>query len=612
MMTRVAWLILAVAALVRLVHLGVPPLDFHATRQYRSALIARAQSDTALDALTPAQRAAAVQAGRMRLLEPPIVESVARATWAIAGREDLRLPRLLSILAWLLACWSVWRILRDAWSPGALLAMAVMAFTPYSIDASRAFMPDPLMVGLLTAGLAAIVIDHRASSPASRAARLVLTAAALVVKPMAGLLLAPALLLLDMQRRGLRGILTAGVTIAAAALPVVVYYAWLLQQGSSVGDNRFFPELWGRSSFWLGWLSMISRVIGLPLLLVALLLSMAARGGLFVMVVGLWSGYLALGLAFSHHISTHDYYSLPLIPIVALAIGAGVSSLRHRVSSSTHRSVMIGTVAAVLVSLAMTPAAAAPWGDYAKAEARTRAYAELGARTGHSLRVVTLDGDYGYPIAYHGLVGTSQLPLSIDRSLSAVSGGTLPPLAETFRGRGGEFFLPTVQAELDAAPDLLRWLDQRATLVDRRGTPESWTWALFDLRPGAATPAGVSDPEDRSQPFGWMDTPGDPITLGATTVVLQGWALDDRALARIDVVADTPTGRRRLGQATRAGRREDVAAIHPTAPGLDRAGWAFDLLPLDRDTGLTALTVIAVDATGRTAELGRRQVFLVR
>jgi hypothetical protein len=612
MTTRIAWILLLAAAAVRLAYLDVPPLDFHATRQYRSALIARAQSDTALAALTPPQRAAATQAGKMRLLEPPIVESVARATWAIAGREDLRLPRLLSVFAWLLGCWAVWRILRNEWPMAALVAMGLVAFTPYSIDASRAFMPDPLMVGLMTAALAAIVANHRASSPATRLTRVLLTAAALVVKPMAGLLIAPVMLGLDVQRRGWRGTISAGLSILVAALPVAAYYAWLLQSGSSIGDNRFFPELWGRSSFWLGWLAMIARVVGLPLFFLAVMLSVATRGTWRILVAALWGGYLLLGLGFSHHISTHDYYSLPLIPVVALAIGAGLTSLRPHVSARTHRSVSVGTVVIALVSWAMTPTAAAPWGDPTRALTRARAYADLGSRTGHSLRVITLDGDYGYPIAYHGLVGTSQLPLSIDRSLAALSGGTVPPLADTFRARRGEFFLATVQAELDAAPDLAPWLDQRAVRLGRDGTDTAWAWTLYDLRVAAPRPVPVPDPADVSVPFGWMDTPGDPITLGADSVLLQGWALDDRGLDRVDVFAVTPSGDVRLGQATRAGRREDLAAIHPTAPDIDRSGWAFSLVPIDRDTRLTGLRVVAVDATGRTAEIGRRQVVVVR
>jgi hypothetical protein len=34
----------------------------------------------------------------------------------------------------------------------------------------------------------------------------------------------------------------------------------------------------------------------------------------------LWAGYAFFGIYFNYHISSHDYYSLPLIPIVALSL----------------------------------------------------------------------------------------------------------------------------------------------------------------------------------------------------------------------------------------------------------------------------------------------------
>ncbi|MBK9600225.1 MAG: hypothetical protein IPO36_00010 [Anaerolineales bacterium] len=36
--------------------------------------------------------------------------------------------------------------------------------------------------------------------------------------------------------------------------------------------------------------------------------------------LGLWAGYALFGIYFNYHISSHDYYSLPLIPIVALSL----------------------------------------------------------------------------------------------------------------------------------------------------------------------------------------------------------------------------------------------------------------------------------------------------
>ena len=56
------------------------------------------------------------------------------------------------------------------------------------------------------------------------------------------------------------------------------------------------------------------------------------------LLVGLWGGYVLLGFAFAHHIHTHNYYSLQLIPVVALSLGAlwdSVADYLARVDSST-------------------------------------------------------------------------------------------------------------------------------------------------------------------------------------------------------------------------------------------------------------------------------------
>ncbi len=49
----------------------------------------------------------------------------------------------------------------------------------------------------------------------------------------------------------------------------------------------------------------------------------------------LWAGYALFGLYFNYHISTHDYYSLPLIPIAALSL-APAGRLVLRATHQTH------------------------------------------------------------------------------------------------------------------------------------------------------------------------------------------------------------------------------------------------------------------------------------
>ena len=48
------------------------------------------------------------------------------------------------------------------------------------------------------------------------------------------------------------------------------------------------------------------------------------------LLLGLWIGYIVFGFTFSYHFSTHDYYHLPLIPIVAISLAPGLRLLFER------------------------------------------------------------------------------------------------------------------------------------------------------------------------------------------------------------------------------------------------------------------------------------------
>jgi hypothetical protein len=110
-----------------------------------------------------------------------------------------------------------------------------------------------------------------------------------------------------------------GILPGAGYLIYGIFVAGYLGQQFS---GRFIPSLFLSPSYYIGWLNMLNLVIGGFTLMLALL-------GLFFFddkkrrfLLGLWAGYALFGFYFNFHIHTHDYYSLPLIPIVALSIAA--------------------------------------------------------------------------------------------------------------------------------------------------------------------------------------------------------------------------------------------------------------------------------------------------
>ena len=99
-----------------------------------------------------------------------------------------------------------------------------------------------------------------------------------------------------------------------------VYISGLLESQFKL---RFFPQLWLDPVFYLRWKGLIASTVGFEWFLVALMSIFLVREKTHRgLVIGLLLGYFAYGLTLSYHISTHDYYHLPLIPVVAIGLAA--------------------------------------------------------------------------------------------------------------------------------------------------------------------------------------------------------------------------------------------------------------------------------------------------
>lgn len=66
--------------------------------------------------------------------------------------------------------------------------------------------------------------------------------------------------------------------------------------------------------------------------------AVAARPGLPRRVfAGLWGAYLLLGVVFTYHYVTHDYYHLPALIVVALGAGATVGRIEDAAERTSYR-----------------------------------------------------------------------------------------------------------------------------------------------------------------------------------------------------------------------------------------------------------------------------------
>ncbi len=148
-------LLLALGAVLRLVNLNAPPLDFHSTRQLRNSLVARAIYYDHLPNADPQKRTLADSFRRaVGQYEPPITESIVGFTFFLTGGESFAVPRIYGTIFWLLAGIALFDLARRISSPAAaLISLAFYLVLPFAVQASRSFQPDPLMTSSFIIGI---------------------------------------------------------------------------------------------------------------------------------------------------------------------------------------------------------------------------------------------------------------------------------------------------------------------------------------------------------------------------------------------------------------------------------------------------------------------------
>jgi hypothetical protein len=251
-------------------------------------------------------------------------------------------------------------------------------------------------------------------------------------------------------------------------------------------QKSFFPALILRSSYWKGWLTNIDAVVGYPALIGSVLGLVTLRTTLpRVFLAGLWGGYFLFGLIFTDHISNHDYYSLQLIPIVALSLGPFMALLMKTfVLSRAHNKLRTQLAAGIFFLMAalatipeVKPRIASPASENTVINAR-----EIGGIVGHSERTLFISGSYGKPLKYYGdLAGTwwpqeDEFPTSNGRRESSTNN-----IQERFNmvatKYNPEYFIVTKYKEFEKQNDLKNFLTKTFRLIAR--TDE---YLVFDLR----------------------------------------------------------------------------------------------------------------------------------
>jgi 4-amino-4-deoxy-L-arabinose transferase-like glycosyltransferase len=341
-------LILVLAAALRLLYIDAPLLDAHRWRQVDTAFMARAFYEGSINPFRPE----AVWGGAHGYVESefPLLPALVAVLFRLFGPDETwgRLVVAVFSVGTVGLTYALGRMI--AGRAVGLAAATLMAFSPSAVFYGRAFMPDTLMIFF---SLAAVIgfLRHADTGSARALAWGSLTLALAILVKLPGILVLAPIAWICWSSKGWRALADRRL-LAAVLLPCVVGIAWYayaytiyLNTGLTfgvVGTTKMYaadvaPGPWPTAfSKWSTIELLTSRRFyetlftrlyflhltppGFALTLIGFVLMRRVRG---VRVLDTWLfAVLVFVFAAGEGHMGHDYYQLPLVPILALYFGA--------------------------------------------------------------------------------------------------------------------------------------------------------------------------------------------------------------------------------------------------------------------------------------------------
>jgi 4-amino-4-deoxy-L-arabinose transferase-like glycosyltransferase len=466
--------ILTAGIALRLINLTNPPLDFHAWRQLRAASITRGiYYDILPGANLEVQKRAHMLGNSFEVLEPRIFEHIVAYTYIAMGGEYLWIARLYSILFWAVGGFALYMLARDMTSHvGAILSLSFYIFLPYGVAASRSFQPDPFMVMWIMLGLWSLYRWKSNRTWGWAIAAAVFSGLAVLVKIFAVFPITIVALIVVIQMDGLKKAIKNGQVWAVAGIMIIIpsiYYLFEvgnLAPGYIEGWVLGFNRLLFQPSFYIRWMTFLRGIVDLTIIALALASVVLFRHDDRVFVLGMWLGYLLIGMTVPSLIITHDYYSLFIIPTISLSL----APLGTLVFSNTIQRSRVGQAFLVLVvaSSALYMAWIARNGLVSvNYRPEILGWIKMGKELPTGAKLIGITHDYNTRINYYGWTKVAAWPLTLDETvMHGFSGGNSDmsdPVWKTIfeeKTAGYDYFVVTKFDELDKQPVLKEILQQ--------------------------------------------------------------------------------------------------------------------------------------------------------
>lgn len=471
---------------IRIYDVQDAPLDYHATRQLHSALIARGMYYASLpsDQYNSWERSEAIRQQQLEgIIEPPIMEWLASRAYLLSGAAQLWIPRVIAIIFWLLAAIGIALLALD-WigKAGAITALGFFLFYPYGVAASRSFQPESLLMAVLVWAVWALMRWQRSGAWKWAIVVGVLGGMALLIKAVSVFFLIGAWVLVTLIQPEWKKTITSAqfwVSGGLIALPNLMYtFYGIFGSGSLTGQfgMRFFPAYWTDISFYVRWFLTLRKVVAVEWLLIGAVGWLLLESGLLKrLLTGLWIGYLILGFTLSYHITTHDYYSLSVFIMVSLGAGALTERIWKTTEDKFKRSVFCILLLFTFLIFGYDAYSAMKRIDFGEEIAF---WAAMGEKLGRNARVTALVEDYGYRLEYWGWLTPTAWMSGGDFSVRADSGSPVafePYFIETTEGR--DYFLITDLNEFEKQVYLKQKLEGHYALLEK-----TERYLLYDLK----------------------------------------------------------------------------------------------------------------------------------
>jgi hypothetical protein len=458
-------IIFGAALAIRLYDLTDLPLDFHPTRQLVSFIKARGlYYQTKPDGVSASELKTAVRFAKLKAdIEPTVLENLVAFTYRFTG-ERVWVARIYSSLFWLIGGIFLFLLARDFVSfDGALVSTAYYLIFPYAVIGSRSFQPDPLMIMLVLAFWWTFSRWIRFPLWMTTVLAGLLGGLAIFIKFSAAFFVIGGALGLAFSRFSLRDLfrnVQVWVMALLGALPAALYLVYgIFIRGdlASQFSGRFVPALMFNPFNYLQWEVKMSMAAGGIFVMLGLLsLFLIQDRYLRIFLYGLWGSYILFGLFFNYHIATHDYYHLPLLPIVGLSLAPLGDWFFTRIRESTGQPWRRIGVSAILIfglfSVIWDIRNEMKAVDYRPEAAM---WAEIGEQFDEDARLVALTQDYGSRLEYWGWRESANWPYLGDAGFANIRGGvfSFDDLFNRYSSKMS-YFLVTDFDEFNRQPEL--------------------------------------------------------------------------------------------------------------------------------------------------------------